>query len=116
MNGGLIEALGPLNAASVIIESGSVIQSTDRANNIAVAGVLALDSQIVDLSKSVVNEAPAFIDASNVLRAQCGGRRAQGRTSVFSANAIGPFLLSEDAVRAQSELEAGRSLCGNSRP
>jgi filamentous hemagglutinin family protein len=111
MNGGLIQALGPGNAALVTIQAGSIIESTDRPNDIAVAGVLALDSQIVDVGKSVTTSQADFVDASAVLRGQCADRRAHGQTNQLGTRSVGPYGAADATIAgAGSKLFA----CGRS--
>ena len=80
LNGGLIQALGPGDAADVGLQS-PIIESADRVNQIAVAGVLQLGSQIVDVAEAVTNVDLAFLDASQVLKGQCAARQANGEAS-----------------------------------
>jgi hypothetical protein len=95
MDGGLIQALGPGNAALVHITS-PIIQSSDQLNEIAVAGVLKLDSQVVDINASVIIPDIDFIDVSKVLSGQCADRRAEGRTSQLGTRSNGPYGVSPD--------------------
>jgi filamentous hemagglutinin family protein len=98
MNGAKIEALGPDNAADITIDAGAVIKSTDRSNDIAVNGSLALDSQIVDVSKSLTASNADFVDTSAILKGRCAEREASGRTSEFGTSTAGPYAGTADAL------------------
>ncbi|HEY5071562.1 MAG TPA: filamentous hemagglutinin N-terminal domain-containing protein [Caulobacteraceae bacterium] len=91
LNGGVIQALGPSFGAFATIQAGSVIESTDRANTIDVAGTLILDSKIVDVAQAVTLSDVTFEDASRVLRGQCPALRSRGETSQLGTTLHGPY-------------------------
>ncbi len=103
-NGGRILALGQARGANVQIQSGFFIRSSDRPNELSVDGVLAIDSQVGDISSGV--EAPdiTFLDASGVLRGQCASARSQGMTSQLVMQPVGPYA-------AEPAMATKRPLC-----
>jgi large exoprotein involved in heme utilization and adhesion len=91
LNGGQIQALGPFKGAFVTIQSGAIVESSDRLNGLDVAGTLVLDSTVEDVSQAVTLSDASFIDASKVLRGRCAAQAASGETSTLVATPTGPY-------------------------
>ncbi|MBS0334692.1 MAG: filamentous hemagglutinin N-terminal domain-containing protein, partial [Proteobacteria bacterium] len=91
-NGGQILALGQQRGANVQLTSDFFIRSADRDNELAVDGVLVLDSQVSDVSAGVTIPDIAFLDASGVLRGQCPAARSGGLTSQLRIRPFGPYV------------------------
>jgi filamentous hemagglutinin family protein len=106
-NGGQILALGQLNGANVQIRSDYFIRSSDRVNQLSVAGTLVLDSQVSDVSAGAAVPEVGFLDASGVLRGQCPAARSGGVTSQLSLRAFGPYAIQPAAVRPASKVRVG---------
>ena len=90
-NGGSILALGDSGGANVLIDTRYFIASTDRANIVDVAGTLNFTNSIYDVSAGTTDADLSLLDASSVLRGQCGAVRATGTTSQLNLQAVGPY-------------------------
>ncbi|HEY0116918.1 MAG TPA: filamentous hemagglutinin N-terminal domain-containing protein [Allosphingosinicella sp.] len=90
-NGGSILALGQQGGANVEILSQYFINSSDRTNQVAVAGNFLLEAAAYDVSAGTVNRDLSVLDASGVLRGQCAAVRATGQVSQLVVRPIGPY-------------------------
>ena len=115
LNGGQIQALGPFKGAFVTIQSGAIVESSDRLNGLDVAGTLVLDSTVEDVSQAVTLSDASFIDASKVLRGRCAAQAASGETSTLVATPTGPYRNPSATSRpsdAVAQLNTTVSACG----
>jgi len=104
MNGGRIEALGPAFQALVTIDADWLVRSTDRANDLAVAGRLVLDSQVEDVSRGTEELSVAFADAYGVLVSHCAATRSDGLVSTLDTGAvIGPYPNAPAAIACSGQ-------------
>lgn len=90
-NGGLILALGEQRGANVQIQSRYFINSTDRLNEVNVAGEVEIQTGLYDVSSGVVGRELSVLDASKVLRGQCPATRASGAVSQLITRPVGPY-------------------------
>lgn len=90
-NGGLILALGEQRGANVQIQSRYFINSTDRLNEVNVAGEVQIQTGLYDVSSGVVGRDLSVLDASKVLRGQCPATRASGAVSQLITRPVGPY-------------------------
>ena len=90
-NGGLIQALGQQRGANVLIQSRYFINSTDRLNDVDVAGEIQIQTGLYDVSSGVVSRELSVLDASKVLRGQCPATRASGAVSQLITRPVGPY-------------------------
>lgn len=90
-NGGLIQALGQQRGANVQIQSRYFINSTDRLNDVDVAGEIQIQTGLYDVSSGVVSRELSVLDASKVLRGQCPATRASGAVSQLITRPVGPY-------------------------
>ena len=91
-NGGSILALGERRGANVVIESRYLINSSDRANVVAVDGEFKLVAGVYDVSAGTVNRDLSVLDASKVLRGQCPVARSTGQVSQLITRQVGPYV------------------------
>ncbi|HEY3951681.1 ShlB/FhaC/HecB family hemolysin secretion/activation protein [Phenylobacterium sp.] len=109
-NGGRILALGQERGANVQLTSDFFIRSVDRTNELAVDGLLVLDSQVSDVSTGAVIPDISFLDASGVLRGQCPAARNSGLTSQLRMRPFGPYAGAQGG-RTLSLTSAGPAGC-----
>jgi len=115
LDGSDIEAQGPSKGAFVTINSPAVLQSSDHENKFIVTGVVMLDGEYVDVSKSVAISDISFVDASKVLQGQCAALASSGETSRLTDTLKGPFAPArEKPVKAGTLAwrDAAPSTCG----
>jgi hypothetical protein len=95
-NGGSILALGEQRGANVLIQSKFFINSTDRANTVAVDGDFRLETGLYDVSSGTVTRDISVLDASKVLRGQCPAARSTGVVSQLITRPVGPYVREPD--------------------
>ena len=95
-NGGRILALGQERGANVQLTSDFFIRSADRTNQLAVDGLLVLDSQVSDVSAGATIPDISLLDASSVLRGQCPAARRSGASSLLRMRPFGPYTTPQD--------------------
>ena len=105
-NGGSILAQGQLGGALLELGSRYFIQSTDRANRIAVDGAIRIDSNLYDVSAGTSPPSVDFLDAAKVLLGQCASARATGETSRIGWSNTGPYVSPSPSSRGGRTLSA----------